>query len=160
MLRGRFHPEAPDDVQVVVHDGGPKTSAAPEMVWVRVTGAGANNVFRGTVLNDPQQLETVRQGASINFVAPEGGHLLMVTGQYIAEREEWVVQPCSKCGLDELFDPPSLLVEQSFGNIEDVETMEAVTTRCGLCGGTQVVALANVLDAEAEPRKKWWRFWR
>ncbi|MGV3721034.1 MAG: hypothetical protein ACO1SX_08995, partial [Actinomycetota bacterium] len=39
-LRGRLHPDHPDDLQVIVHDGGPRISThAPEAVWVSVTGA-------------------------------------------------------------------------------------------------------------------------
>jgi hypothetical protein len=38
-LAGKFHPEHPDDLPVIVHDGGPRiTRARPEAVWVRVTG--------------------------------------------------------------------------------------------------------------------------
>ncbi len=34
LLEGRFHPEYPDDLQVIVHDGGPRlTKNAPELMW-------------------------------------------------------------------------------------------------------------------------------
>ena len=61
-LLGRFHPEYPDDVQVIVHDGGPRiTDRRPEGVWVRVMGCDGE-VFRGQVLNQPNQLEKVKEG--------------------------------------------------------------------------------------------------
>ncbi len=38
-LESRFHPEHPDDLEVLVHDGGPRmTDCRPELVWVTVTG--------------------------------------------------------------------------------------------------------------------------
>lgn len=93
-LRGRFHPRAPDDLQVLVHDGGPRLSKhRPELVWVRVTG-GEGDVFTGTVLNQPHQLVTVRQGSSIRFLVPERGeHPLLVTEKYLRERPDWEVPP-------------------------------------------------------------------
>ncbi len=34
-LKGRFHPDHPDDLQVIAHDGGARiTGNAPEAVWV------------------------------------------------------------------------------------------------------------------------------
>ncbi len=40
LLKGRFHPEYPDDLQVLIYDGGPRLSKhPPEVVWVRVVGS-------------------------------------------------------------------------------------------------------------------------
>ncbi len=62
-LRQRFHAEAPDDLQVIVHDGGPRLSKnSPELVWVTVIGADESDVFTGRVLNQPQQLENCFSG--------------------------------------------------------------------------------------------------
>ena len=37
LLAGRFHQNYPDDLQVVVHDGGPRLSViGPELMWVRL----------------------------------------------------------------------------------------------------------------------------
>src|SRR5688572_7385786 len=69
-LKGRFLPEHPDDLQVIVHDGGPRiTDRSPEAVWVTVTGCD-RDVFIGRVLNQPTQLRTVQQGQQIRFVMP------------------------------------------------------------------------------------------
>ena len=60
-LQGRFHPQALDDLQVLVHDGGPRlTDRSPEEVWVTVTGCDGN-VFTGRVVNQPHQLKSVAQ---------------------------------------------------------------------------------------------------
>jgi hypothetical protein len=69
-LRGRLHPHHPDDVQVIVNDGGPRmTDRDPETVWVRVVGS-QGDLFTGEVLNQPHQLLSVRQGDRIQFLSP------------------------------------------------------------------------------------------
>ena len=162
-LRGRFHPEHPDDLEVVVHDGGPRfTDRRPELVWVRVLLAGAET-FTGEVLNQPQQLASVRRGDRIQFVVPLAGkHPLMVRERYLQERAAWRVHPCSGCGLTELFDAPSDLIPKIFPNMGPGEMVEAFTVFCGACGGVQVVESATLdepLDALA-PSKRWWQFWK
>lgn len=56
-LHRRFHAVAPDDLQVLVHDGGPLlTDRSPEAIWVIVTGCDSDEVFKGRILNQPKQL--------------------------------------------------------------------------------------------------------
>jgi hypothetical protein len=138
-LQGRFHPDFPDDTQVVAHEGGPRTSTkAPELVWVRVTGV-TNDVFEGTILNVPTQLN-LSQGAAIRFVVPKGGpHPVMVDDQYLRERSSWTVEPCDKCGFTELLDAPSRLVAAVFPGLPAGSSLDAFTAFCGLCGGVQAV---------------------
>ncbi len=162
-LHGRFHPDAPDDVQVIVHDGGPRiTDKAPEAVWVTVTGYDYD-FFTGRILNQPQELKSVSEGTQIKFLAPSGEHLLMVTDKYLLERPNWIIHPCNQCGLDELFDPPSDLISVIFPDTPEGATMEMFTSFCGICGGAQVV---QDKDAEIEDQstvqqeKKWWEFWK
>ena len=147
-LVGRFHPDFPDDVQVIVHEGGPRFSdRQPELVWVRTTAYSAN-VFTGLVLNQPSQLTRVSKGSEIRFVVPDGGeHPLMVTEKYLAERSDWTIEPCDKCGLSELFDAPSDLVRVIFPATPEDAAMEMFTTFCGFCGGVLVVQRE---DASAE----------
>src|SRR5436305_12270540 len=72
MLKGRFLPNHPDDLQVVVHDGGPQvTRNEPEIVWVTVTGMDGD-LFRGRVQNQSHSLQTVHRGDEIKFIMPEG----------------------------------------------------------------------------------------
>lgn len=144
-LRGRFHPEFPDDLQVIVHEGGPHlTDRRPELVWVRVT-ACQDEPFSGVVLNQPSQLQSVAPGSQIEFIVPEGGQYpLQVTPQYSAERSSWrLLMPCNKCGLTELFDPPSSLLAASFPSVtaDPLSRGFTFTTRCGWCGGGMVVRL-------------------
>jgi hypothetical protein len=164
-LRGRFGTEHPDDLQVIVHDGGPRlTDHAPELLWVTVTGC-EGDVFSGRVLNQPEQVTTVAQGDEIRFVVPDSGeHALLVTKKYLQERPDWIIQPCQKCGLSELFDAPSDLMRVVFPDAPAI--MEAFTAFCGACGGVQVVQYIDAdieddlgVDPTSDP-KKWWQFWR
>ena len=162
-LQGRFHPEHPDDVQVIVHDGGPRlTDHRPELVWVRVTGNSAD-VFRGVVLNRPQQLLSISEGADICFVVPHGGeHPLMVSDKYLVERRNWVIQPCAKCGLSELFDARSDLIRIVFPSLPPDTVMEVFSAFCGLCGGVQIIRHKNALAKESPVHqgKRWWELWK
>jgi hypothetical protein len=163
-LQGRFHPEHPDDVQVIVHDGGPRmTDRRPEAVWIRVV-AVRDDVFTGEVLNQPQQLVTVGQGDRVEFVVPDAGaHPLMVRPKYVRERSAWTIHPCDTCGLSELFDAPSDLIKKVFPNLPPGAQPEMFTVRCGACGGVQGVEAPN--GGEREPirgtrPKRWWQFWK
>lgn len=141
-LIGKFHPEAIDDIQVMVHDGGYRfTKSQPEVIWVRVIGLG-DDVLRGVILNKPHQLKKVRQGDEILFIVPKGGdYPLLVSEKYLAEREEWVIEPCNKCGFDELFDAPSDFIGLVFHNLDKGSTVEVFSYFCNLCGGVQMVYL-------------------
>src|SRR5436309_3534925 len=95
-LQGRFHPDFPDDLQVIAHDGHPAISGrGAELVWVRVTAA-EGDVFKGQVLNKPFQLLNVAEGVAILFIVPEAGeHPLHVTTEYLAQRDSWrLLMPC------------------------------------------------------------------
>lgn len=143
-LRGRFHPDSPGDLQVIVHDAGPHLSQRhPELVWVRVASF-QGEVFSGVVLNKPKQLRSVAQGSEILFIVPEGGQYpLQVTPKYLRERSTWrLLMPCKKCGLTELFDPPSELVACSFPDAAiQLSHGFTFTTRCGWCGEGMVVRI-------------------
>jgi hypothetical protein len=134
-LKGRFLPAYPDDLQVVVHDGGPQTTRnEPEVVWVTVTGADGD-LFRGRVLNEPQNLQTVGQGDEITFVMPENAAFpILVTESYLRERGEWVIHPCPRCGLSELFDAPSELIRAVFPNRPPDAEVSRFTATCPQCG--------------------------
>jgi hypothetical protein len=142
-LKGRFHQQHPDDLQVVVHDGGPRLSqVAPEVVWVRVTD-GESDVFTGTVLNQPNHVTSTSAGGSIQFTVPEGGEFpLMVTEKYLRERREWTIHPCKKCGLTELFDAPSDLLRVVFDS-EGIEP-EMFSAICGWCCAQTIVEVLEV----------------
>jgi hypothetical protein len=166
-LKDRFLPDHPDDLQVIVHDGGPRiTQKRPETVWVTVTGMDGE-VFRGQVLNQPHNLQTIRQESEIKFIVPVGvEHPIMVTDKYLRERGSWVIHPCQKCGLPELFDAPSDLIRVVFPNTPPDGEMSMFTAFCPMCGGVQGVESAsspdsmNTEQAGSQPAKSpWWKFW-
>ena len=71
-LIGRFHPDYPNDIQVLVHDGGPRiSSVSPELIWVTVISE-RNSIFRGRILNAPHNLKSVSQYDEISFLVPDG----------------------------------------------------------------------------------------
>jgi hypothetical protein len=139
-LRGRFLPDHPDALQVVVHDGGPRiTRNRPEAVWVSVTGM-EGEVFRGRVLNQPHNLQSVCQGSEVQFVVADGAEFpVMVTDKYLRERGAWVIHPCRKCGFSELFDAPSDLIRAVFPDAPPGARLSMFTAFCPLCGGVQGV---------------------
>ena len=144
-LRGRFHLESPDDLQVIIHDGGQHiTDRLPELVWVRLTGC-QGEAFTGVVLNKPVHLQSVVRGSQILFIMPEGGpYPLQVTPQYLEERPQWrLLAPCRECGLTELFGPPSELLAASFPSVttDQLSRGFTFTTRCRLCGDGVVVRI-------------------
>lgn len=164
-LQGRFHPECPDDLQVIVHDGGPRmTERRPELVWVRVTGSDGD-AFTGRVLNQPEQLAGVAAGSTIRFLVPRGGeHPIQVGDRYLRERSGWNVHPCHQCGLTELFDAPSDLIRRTFPHLPAEATLDEFTAFCGVCGGIQVVERRGgdagpPGDVPRPAGRPWWRFW-
>jgi hypothetical protein len=166
-LRGRLLPDHPDDLQVIVHDGGPRmTSHAPEAVWVSVIGA-EGDVFRARVLNQPFHLKRVSEGSQIQFIAPNAdAQPVMVTQKYLQERDSWRIHPCVKCGFAELFDAPSDLIRATFPSMPAGGEVQAFTTRCPLCGGAQALEPLKS-GQETDPssisrpgeKRPWWRFW-
>ncbi len=175
-LRGKFHPDHPDDLQVLVHDGEPRrTKKPPEACWVQVIGEagtlrapnsdpGSNaplgkqpvvwstrTVYAGKLLNQPVNLSSVRQGSTVTFVhAPGMPHPLLVTDAYRKERERWSFTPCSKCGADQSLDPPTVMAQTRFPGTPPDHVPVGFTAFCP-CGGTMVLALLNEATAPPEP---------
>ncbi len=136
-LKALFHPDYPDDLQVIAHEGGPRLSEnPPELVWVTVIGIN-DNVFVGRLLNRPVGLEYLQFTGWLFFLMPEQGsqHPILVTKKYLNERPDWIIEPCQKCGLSELFDAPSDLIKVIFPHMPEGSVLESFTSFCPLCGG-------------------------
>lgn len=138
-LKEKFHPQALDDLQVIVHDGGPRlTERRPEAVWVRVHEILGPQLYKGTVINVPEQLEKVSKFDKVTFTTdPALDFPVQVRENYLEERGDWAVTPCNQCGSTTLFDAPSELIEASFPGLD--VTPEALTAVCGYCGGIQAL---------------------
>jgi hypothetical protein len=155
-LQGRFHPQYPDDLQVVLHEGSFRfTRAKPEIVWGRIqlglefefegNPPQIVRAYRASLLNQPVQLKTFKVGQDIMLVAHKSYKLpIYVTHEYVADRAQYHITPCNECGLPELFDPISKLVEHSFPGMKETLKKEEgafpmFTSFCPVCGGTMVV---------------------
>jgi len=176
-LAGRFHPQSPDDLQVVVHDGEPRrTRRAPESCWVRVQTVDGvlrvpnlapggsfppapeavrwieRRVYRGTLLNQPHALTETRKDGDVLFVhAPGIPHPVQVRPDYLQERPRWAFVPCDRCGADQALDPPSVMARTRFPDAPAGSVPVAFTAFCP-CGGTMMVsALAEPVAAGAFP---------
>lgn len=186
-IKSRFHPDHPDDLQVIVHDGEHRrTGRSAEACWVTVTAVAgpllapmlngeaspagalsstepqiARTIYRGTLLNQPHQLTSVKAGMAVLFVAVPGlPHPLLVTEQYVKERAEWAFQPCNRCGADQGMDPPTVMARTRFPDAPEGATPIAFSAFCA-CGGTMMLALVDEQPASATtpPPKPWWKFW-
>lgn len=152
-LAGRFHPEAEDDLQVILHDGEPRRSKlAPEACWVRVDGVAGilrapahgaivdRTIYRGVLIHAPRHLTTVREGDVVCFVVAQGlPYPLQVTGDYIAERPRWEIDACDRCGATETLDPPSVMARTRFPDAPADAIVERFSAFCP-CGGTMTLA--------------------
>jgi hypothetical protein len=140
-LKGRFLADHPNELLVIVHEGGPQlTARRPEAVLVEVTGCDGE-VFTGRVLHQPIQVHTVRLGQQIRFVVPAAARYpVLVTERYLHERPNWKIQPCQKCGFSELFDAPSELIRILRPNSAHRAGRASFKSPCPLCGGTQIVS--------------------
>lgn len=143
LLKGRFHEDAADDIEVLVHDGHRAVSGrSPERIWIHVNGR-RGDTWTGTLLNQPHQLQSVHRGSEIQFVARSRTQpLVHVTSKYLDERKVWTVAPCDRCGLPETFSPPSELIECSDARPETRATIRRVTVPCPICDGTQILTRA------------------
>jgi hypothetical protein len=141
-LAGRFHPDFPDDLQVLVHDGGPRVSKnPPELIWARIVAArDTDGDYDAVALNQPYQLSSLKEGTRFVFRVRAGApHPFLVSDEYRADRPLWQIEPCSGCGVDDLLDPPSRLASLSF-RVPDGAVMAAFTQICPMCGKGQLVA--------------------
>lgn len=152
-LRDRLHQSFPDDVQVLVHDGEPRRSGRNgEECWAQISLAIAGPprlpdlkesvVYVAQLLNTPSQLGTVQKGDFLYLLCGGGLELpLHVTEQYLVERGDWSIDPCTRCGMSECFDPPSVMIRTRFPTAPPGMTMRAFSSFCGACGGVQVLSM-------------------
>lgn len=160
LLAGKFHPQFPDDIQALVHDGDPRrTRRGPELCWVRIQRVEraptrrlastevepSRHVYIAELLNQPHTLQSVRRGERLKVISVHGlPYPLHVTDDYLREREDWTITPCSKCGMSECFDPPSVMVKVRFPDGPPDAQIAAFTSFCSHCGGVQELRHASL----------------
>ncbi len=100
-LRGRFSPQYLDDLEVDFLEGDPrKGGRRPERMWVTVLGRRSGIVYRGLLINAPQQLTSVKLGQEILFVRADPKLL------HVIQRPE----KCRACGSSQMYEVPSVAV--------------------------------------------------
>jgi hypothetical protein len=141
-LSGKLHPDFPDDIRVLLHDGGPLfCSFPPEVVWARLVSRVDDGVYRAILLNQPFQLTNRTVGDLIHVAVAGGDHpLVYVTDRYLIERASWSVNPCNQCALSVLFDAPSDLIAATFADLPSDVSLTHFTATCPLCGGKLIIA--------------------
>ncbi len=102
-LKGHFHPEYPDDLQILVHEGSFRfTNTKPEVMWGRLLArietthrdGSTTHAYKATLLNQPKQLKTVQVGQEILLVAyPAYRFPIRVTHEYLASRGDYEITP-------------------------------------------------------------------
>lgn len=139
-----LHATYRDDVQVIVHKGRYSTEQ-PEAMWVRLLEPVESplrdlHAYEGELLNQPQRLSGVSKGQVLLVLSYQGMRQpISTTRAYLDERERFRIEPCSRCGNRELFDPPSVLLAKSFPG----QSILSFTSRCLLCGGAHLVDVVN-----------------
>lgn len=166
-LKGRFHPQYPDDLQVLVHEGSFRfTETSPEVMWARVFGlfeittneGRTAQAYKAILLNQSNQLKTLKIEQEILFVAHSNyKYPIRVTQDYLVERASYVIEPCMQCGLPETFDPITKLLEHSFPDLKrmldsDKRLQPSFTSFCPLCGGTMLVRHKELTELKANKR--------
>lgn len=150
-LKGRFVPGYSDDLQVLVHDGGPKFSdLAPELIYARIVAVDGE-VYRAIALSQPRRLLSLKAGDTFMFIASHtAGRPTLVCEAYRRERRRWRISPCQGCGQSEAFDPPSALLAKTGFESPKATSTVVFSQQCPAClAGTLVF---TSLDAAPTPR--------
>jgi hypothetical protein len=130
-LSGRFHPDAPDDLQVEFYD-----VAGHELMWVRTTGIDADvSGYSGRLLNNPTIVPGVAANDIVTYRASSGAiHPIWVSTTARANLRGWEAR-CASCGFDLLLDAVETIVSRQFPHANVV----TFTTRCRMCSGSMLV---------------------
>jgi len=125
-------------------------------------------VYKATLLNQPHELKSVKLGDHIQFLAHTGyQYPIYTTQQYLVDRAEFEIIPCTQCGLPELFDPIYKLFKLSFPPLPEqlganADTTVAFSSHCPVCGKGMLIVngLPEVKPQATEKRQPWQTFFR
>ncbi len=159
-LKDKFHPEYPDDIEAIVHEGFRVSDSKPEQMWIRVQEFDGS-IFKAILLNQPFQLKNLKQGDKCLFILePKLGVLVRVTTEYLNDIKMWEITPCDKCSNSTLFDPPSRIMHAAFPGLPEGATTEGFTTFCPFCGGVIIVKNVGLQVNKKVKKKRWYEFWK
>jgi WD40 repeat protein len=154
VLRGKFHPEYPDAVAVIVHEReGGIAGHKPVSMWVELFDK-RGDVYVGTVRSE-SPLSTVSEGDTLLFVAVEKAkQFVHITPQYLEERKSWRFEPCRKCGFPMGFEPPSVLLERAVSNPADRDRTVKCAVPCPVCDGQQMLVRRDGGDEDQQDAER------
>lgn len=148
-LRGAFHPEFPDDLQAAFHF--PSTGQVEQM-WVRLTSAEPGlDAYRGTLLNTAHSDPRVAAGESVLVRPAPGSPMPIWLSAVVQENLRGWSAKCESCGFDLVVEPVKTLIARHFPTAPADAVFEALTTRCALCRGTQVLSRRGTTAHEPSP---------
>lgn len=138
------HINYPDDCQVLIHNGASPTfgDTDREIVWATINDR-QGDIFSATVINDPQHVQSIRQGHTIQFAKTGGNHPpALLTGELVRDLPRLDVKPCQKCRNRLVFDSIAKLAP------DEVEAYpHKVETVCRFCGEPQIVRIQAPIEA-------------
>lgn len=143
-LAGRFHPQAPDDLEALFFF---VEARQVEKMWVRLDAVDDEiGGYSGNLLSTPYARGAgVAAGSRVAIrCTPGAGDPVWVSDATRANLRAWR-SPCEACGFDLLFEPVEVIASRQFPSAPPDWAPLAFTTRCPLCGGTMMAeSLARV----------------
>lgn len=147
-LAGQFHAEFPDDLQARFHFPG---SQVVEQMWVRLDRAvPEQDAYEGQLLNNARSDPAIAAGLRVRVRPVPGQQPVWISPAAEENLAGWGAR-CEGCGFGLVLEPIPALIARQFANAPQDVTVEAFTSRCAVCGGTQLIQRQASLAARGEP---------
>ncbi len=130
VLRGRFHPEHPDDIEANFLQLRQRTI---ERMWGQLHAPIEDLGFVGKLLNSSQLVPDLASGVDV-LVRPSTSHPPLVFVPVVAAENlrDWS-STCGVCGFELVLIPMQELIRMQFPNAPPNSLPERFTTRCAMC---------------------------
>jgi hypothetical protein len=174
-LANKLHPINRNQVQVCIHDGGPVPAVCvvrpqknarieevaiassnhfkmPQLLWAEIVGR-RGRIFEARLLQDPIIVRQIQKDSHFLFqIKPDSPWPFLVTEKYLADRVNWTISPCNKCGFSELFDPPSQLIQSYLPGVK-VSAVDGFSWQCPAdCSGFIMIDQNLMLQKTTQPK--------
>ncbi|MCC6336476.1 MAG: hypothetical protein IT380_21125 [Myxococcales bacterium] len=136
-LAGKLHASYPDDLQAAFFLPEQRTV---EQLWVRLAQVvPEHDAYRGRLLNTAHGAPSLCAGTEV-VVRPTPGSAMPVwlSPAVLGNLRDWRGK-CSACGFDLVVEPVEALIKREFRSAPPGTVFEALTTRCAMCRGTQLL---------------------
>lgn len=136
-LQGQLHPSYPNDLQAVFFL--PVLRQA-EAMWVRLSAPDpVVEGYRATLLNDSHFEPALKAGTPVTVRPTPGLQQPIWLSEAMRANLGKYRGACEQCGFDLVMTPVEELIRATFSNVPEGMLLEQFTTRCGLCGSTQML---------------------